>query len=364
MKRLQIRFSQRFGFIGGLAFTIVILVAHVYYANRTERVLRERLIEKATFINTFLAFPFSLAISTKDDVSLVQITEQLEKQPEVLSVILADYQGEIRYSADQTKIGEPVEDPLIKKVMQSGQAEIDMYNTANGPAMAFTAPLMIAGRAKPLGVVRTDMTFKRIQEKMSQMRDGFFMYAIGVYILCMTLTLTALRHWVSMPILMLKGYLQRLTPGTAEANLPEGNDEFGQLNTALNELILKFKTEIQNISMQQQSQGIQEGDLIRQLLTTLEPEARLVLADKDNQIVTDTDPDSTTLGAHLLDLMHDTVFGALVGKAFELEGQPAKGAVTLNDVVYQTTVLRLPESFSKGIRTLILLQKNKETPNT
>jgi sensor histidine kinase regulating citrate/malate metabolism len=363
MKRLQIHFSQRFGFIGGLAFAFVILVAHIYYGQRTEAILKERLVEKATFINTFLSFPFSLAINTKDDVSLIQVAGELEKQPDVLSVVLADYLGEVRYSADQTKIGDVTDDAEIKKVLQSGQPEILRYSTSGGQAMAFVAPLIIQGRAKPLGVVRTDMTFKRIDERMQQIRDSFYMYAIGVYIFCMTMTLTALRIWVSRPILLLKAYLQRLTPTTAEANLPEGSDEFGQLNAGLNELILKFKSEIQAVAMQNMGAAMQEGDLIRQLLTTLNPETRLVMADKDNQIVTDTDPAGATLGAHLLDLMHDAAFGGLVGKAFETEGVPAHAPVTLNEEAYQATVLRLPESFSKGIRTLILLNKNKETLN-
>lgn len=363
MKYLHIPFSRRFGLLGGLAFMLVILVAHVYYSQRTEGVLKVRLIEKAQFINTFLAFPFSLAINTKDDVSLIQVASELEKQPDILSVILADADGEVRYSADQNKIGDIVGDQEMLKVLKSGQMEMITYFTGGGEATALIAPLIIQGRAKPLGVVRTDVTYKRINESVQQMRDGFFMYAIGIYIFCMTLTMTALRLWVSRPILLLKAYLHTLTPATIEANLPEGPDEFGQLNAGLNELIMRFKSELQTVAMQNIGNAVPETDLLRQVLTSLNPQARVVLANKDNVVVADTDPVGATLGTHLLDLMHDAAFGMLVGKAFEAEGVPAIGPVMLNDEPLTATILRLPESFSRGIRTLILLHKNKETVN-
>ena len=56
--------------------------------------------------------------------------------------------------------------------------------------------------------------------------------------------------------------------------------------------------------------GLLRDETVR---TGVESATRLVMADKDNQVVTDTDPAGTTLGAHLLDLMHDAAFGALVG---------------------------------------------------
>ena len=56
MKYLQVPFFKRFTIIGGIVFTLVILVAHLYYGNQTKQVLHQRLQEKALFINNFLAY--------------------------------------------------------------------------------------------------------------------------------------------------------------------------------------------------------------------------------------------------------------------------------------------------------------------
>jgi len=362
MKRFQVPFFKRFSTVGGIAFTLVILVSHLYYANQTKQVLHQRLQEKALFINNFLAYTFSTALLLKDDVSLLQVIDQLEKDPDVLSVVVVDDQGQIRYSVDQNKIGEEVDNPDMKKVFASNEPIMTNYFNAAGEALELVAPLKVQGRNKPLGLVRIDMTYKGIDEKIQHARDSFLMYALGIFMFGMTLTGTALNIWVARPLHLLKQYLRMIGPSSAEPALPEGSDDLGQLNAAVNELILKFRSELQNQAMMQGGMAMQDSELIRQLFTALEPDSRLVLANRENLIVTDTDPSASTLGAHLLDLMQDEAFGILVGKAFETIGQPAKGLVVLNEQPYTATVLHLQETFSKGIRTLILLNKNKETP--
>jgi hypothetical protein len=361
MKYLQVPFFKRFTIIGGIVFAMVITIAHLYYAGHTSRILHQRLQEKAVFINTFLAYSFSSALLLKDDISLLQVIDQLEKDPDVIAVIVADDHGEIRYSADQNKVGENVDDAGMKAVFQTGNPILTSYVNNAGEALELVAPLKVQGRAKPMGVVRLDMTFKGMNEKIQHMQDSFFLYAIGAFILGMTLTGMALQIWVTRPLFWLKSYLRMVSPLSAETALPEGNDDLGQLNASINELILKFRNEIQSMAMSQTGQSLQDVDLIRQLFMSLEPETRLLLADKDNRIITDSDSSSSFTEFHLLDLMQDSAFGTLVGTAFQQEGQPVKGPITLNDITLQATVLRLPDTFSKGIRTLILLNKTKET---
>ena len=129
----------------------------------------------------------------KDDVSLLQVIDQLEKDPDVISVVVVDDRGEIRYSADQNKVGEAVDDAGMKKVFESGEPIMTNYFNAAGEALELVAPLKVQGRTKPLGVVRLDMTFKGIDDKIQHMRDSFLMYAIGIFMLGMTLTGMALQ---------------------------------------------------------------------------------------------------------------------------------------------------------------------------
>ncbi len=48
--------------------------------------LESRLSEKASFINTFYAFLIADALQRKDDVTLLQVINRLEEDPEILSV--------------------------------------------------------------------------------------------------------------------------------------------------------------------------------------------------------------------------------------------------------------------------------------
>lgn len=364
MNRLKIPFFQRFSWVGGFTLTFVILVSHAYYADRTRQELRNRLQEKAVFINNFLGFTFSTALAMKDDITLLQVMSQLEQDQDVLSIVVADDRGEIRYSNDQNKIGEEADDPDMKQVARTGEPIVKRFRNSAGEAMTMVSPLKVQGRARPLGVVRFDMTFKNVDKKSADARDSFLYFAIGLFMFGVTLCGIALRKWVATPIAMLKNYIRTISPMSAEAHLPEGPDDLGQLNASINEMILKFKAEIQAQSMMQNSQTAQEGELIQQLLLALDPGVRLLLADRDNKVVADSEAASGMMGQHLLDLMQDASFGSLVSAAFSQEGQPARGTVLFKDEPYAATALRLPELFVKGIRTVILLKKEiKETPS-
>ena len=261
MNRFHIPFFKRFSTVGGIAFTLVILVAHLYYSNQTKQVLHQRLQEKTIFINNFLAYTFSSALLLKDDVSLLQVIDQLEKDPDVLSVVVVDDEGQIRYSADQSKIGEDVDNPDMKKVFGNNEPIIKDYFNAAGAALELVAPLKVQGRTKPLGIVRIDMTYKGIDEKIQHARDSFLMYALGIFMFGMTLCGMALNTWVARPLHLLKQYLRTLSPSGAEAVLPEGSDDLGQLNAAVNDLVLKFRNELQSQSLLQGGLAMQDSDL-------------------------------------------------------------------------------------------------------
>lgn len=361
MNRLQIPFFKRFTIFGGVMFIVVILVANLYYAHQTSNVLRQRLQEKAVFINGFLAYTFSSALALKDDVTLIQVIDQLVKDRDILNIVVSDDQGQIRYSVDQNKIGDDIDDQDMKQVFKSGEPVMRPYTNAAGDAMELVAPLKIQGHVKPMGVVRLDLTFKSVTEKMRHARDSFLMFAIGMFTLGMTLSNIALQNWVARPIHTLKNYLRTIGPENPDAHLPEGQDDLGQLNASINEMILKFQSQIQNQAMLQAGQVTQDVGLIQQLLCSLMPDARILMADRYNRLISDTDMGSGLVGGHILDLLDDVAFATLVAAAFQSEGQSFTGPIVLHEVPLHATIIRLPESFSKQVRTLILLTKNKES---
>jgi len=360
MNKLKIPFFNRFATVGGFAFTFVILITHAYYAHRTADVLRQRLDQKAVFISGYLAFPFATSIQNKDDVTLVQIMDQLEKDPDVISAVVVDDRGEIRYSADPNKLGEENLDEDIKKVAETGEPILKRYTNNSGDAMTLVAPLKAQARARPLGIVRLDMTYKNVDEQTARSRDSFTFYAFGIFLFALSMTLSALRAWVSKPLAMLKNYLRTVSPLSAEASLPEGLDDLGQLNAAVNALILKFRSEIQNQVLAAAGQVTQEAELISQTLRGILPESRILMANRENIFISDSATEGNVLGQHVLDFASDPAFAPIVGTAFQQEGTPSRGTIVWNNESVHVTVLQLSDLISQGVKTLIVINKESK----
>jgi len=98
-----------------------------------------------------------------------------------------------------------------------------------------------------------------------------------------------------------------------EANLPESDDDMGQVFKAANDLIIRFKSESQRQWTDQRSRGEQEKTWVLQLARSFLPEGRVLIADKDNHVLSDITQGNgvntaSTRNAHLLDLIKDAKF--------------------------------------------------------
>jgi hypothetical protein len=146
-----------------------------------------------------------------------------------------------------------------------------------------------------------------------------------------------------------------------EPNLPNLPDEFGPVHLAINDLVVRFKAELQHQTLNQQVRGEQEKAWVRQLVGTFVPQARLILADKDNRVLSDSVNGAPTRSEkrHLLDLIKDVNFATLLSNAFQKEGEVVQGPVIFQDASYQASVLSVPTQQSVIVKTLIALQPLK-----
>ena len=366
MNRKGNRFSlfSRLVLLMGSVVILSILLTESYF-NRHERTMLEmRLREKATFINNFYAFLIADALAHDDDITLFQVINRLEQDPEITGVEVIDEKGMVRYNADAEKIGAEVHDPLLQKALETGEGFAHDFNNSGGRALALICPLKVKGGTKSLGAVSIEFTYKHIREQTRSGMASFEMMAMGALSMCVGATLWGIRKWIMTPLFRLKTALNAVNPATLDAALPEADDEFGQINAALNEFFAKVKTEWSNQRAAILAQNSDERVLIEQLLRGLMPDARALIIDKENRVVCDTGRENTLdmSGApHLLEAVTDAGFIALLGEAVQKEGGVTRGAVRFQDQPYEASILRLLDGQSKVVKMIVALKPNLES---
>src|SRR5262249_6292054 len=146
--------------------------------------LETRLREKASFINRYSSDRIAAALIQKDDVTLIQVINQLEDDPEIFSVVVVDQKGFYRYHRDPEKVGLPVNDPAILNTLKTGEATIAIYENSGGKAMALLTPMVVRGVGGSLGAIRIDLTFRTIEQQISASRRRFWFIILGSLMTC------------------------------------------------------------------------------------------------------------------------------------------------------------------------------------
>jgi hypothetical protein len=362
MKSLLKDLNWKFGFLMSLLIVAVMLAEQALLMKQTRVGMESRVAEKASFINTFYAFLIADALQRKDDVTLLQVINRLEDDPEILSVIVVDNKGEVRYHADSEKLGTQWNDPLIQKALDTNDGIMTTFQNSGGKALALVSPLKLQGMAHPIGAVRIDMTYRHIQDQLGKFETSFHMAALGFISAAVGLMMAFLRRWVTLPLENTEKALAGLHLATAEPHFPESPDEFGRLNKALNEMILRFRVELQDqLGTGPARPEDLEKDLVECILR-LFPHGRILMADKDNRIISSLDHGQNvgTRPDHLLDLITDVNFANLVGAAFQNEGEILRGTVLFENRPSEAAVMCVPERQSKVIKTVIVLVDKSE----
>src|SRR5258706_2768657 len=266
----------KFSFLTSLMVVGVMLAEQGLLMKQTRVGMESRLAEKATFINTFYAFLIADALQRKDDVTLLQVINRLEEDPEILSVIVVDATGEVRYHVDSEKLGTKWTDPLIQKALDTGDGVMNPFQNTGGKALALISPLKVQGSRKPIGAVRIELTFRHIKVQLQKFEASFQMAALGFISFSIGLMISFVRRWVIKPIETTEKAVAGLHLTTAEPNLRESTDEFGRLNRAINEMILRFRVELQeHIGAGPANPSELEKDLVSRLMMSFLPKARI-----------------------------------------------------------------------------------------
>jgi hypothetical protein len=358
----SLNLKQRFLGITAGFVVLTALSSQAFFTRQARADLELRLGEKAAFINKTYALSIATALVQKDDILLLQVINNLEEDPEISSVLVVDQRGSVRYHADTEKLGAKIEDTWVQKVLETGEGSMMAYSNEAGKALALVTPLKVPGLNQPLGVVRIDLTYRRISEALKSSRTRFGWVVFGSIGTCCALMFVFLSRWILEPLGALQNAIGAVNPAVPEPTIPRMPEPIGGVSTALNELLGRFKNENQRQWMDQRQRADQERIWVDQLSRSLLPGSRILLVDKDNLLISDSE-NPTMKGAkrpHLLDLIKDSNFATLLTDAFQREGEVVRGPVTFDDQNCFATVLSVPAEQSVMVKTLIALSTTKE----
>ena len=167
------------------------------------------------------------------------------------------------------------------------------------------------------------------------------------------------RRWVVRPMTRLRSGISMINPATLDAGLPEMPDEWGSLNGSINELLTRIRSGWDEQRAGHSVNADSERRWVERLALSFMPELRILAADRDNRILTDTGApgaDVSAVGSHLLDLLSDEAFAGLMTQAFQNEGQLFRGSVTYQEKPYEAVIVRAPEEEARLVKTVIALR--------
>src|SRR5258708_6485030 len=125
----------RLTILSGVLVLVSIFMAESYFLRHERAMLELQLRDKINFISNYYALGIAEALQRNDDVMLQQIIAGLEQDPDISSVIVVDGKSRIRYHTDPEKIGETLEDPLVQRAMETGEAIATPVKDAGGKAL-------------------------------------------------------------------------------------------------------------------------------------------------------------------------------------------------------------------------------------
>jgi len=357
-KKYQVSLFIRLATLAGGLMILTILTTQLYFLRHERTMLEMGLKEKIGFITNYYTLGVVEALQHNDDIMLQQIMMGLEQDREIVSTMVVDSDNQIRYDTDPEKVATTADDKLIRRCLSTGEGVAMNGVNAGGQYMVLAAPLKIKAKRSPIGALRLEITYKHINDLVKAGQASFEMTAMGILFGCVGGLMWGFRRWVTTPLARLKMAVAHVNPAVLEPNFPQSEDEFGEMGAALNDLMMKLKSEW---ASQREKMTIQAGDervLVEQLLRGLLPQSRVILSDKQNRVILDTGSDrdyASGQGPHLLDIVHEADFAGLVESAYRQEGQVARGAVTFENKAYQAAILKIPEGQSKLVRAVIAL---------
>jgi len=292
------------------------------------------------------------------------IMESLSKDERITSVIYLNKSGSIRWHREARFInvswGEftktmPTLTDAIGQAVQGKTAKV--RPVSKQPFYEIAIPLTVNGEI--VGII--DLLVSRASSDLliSSAMKKYVFGALGVLFLLGLPFYFFFHHYVVSPLEILSEAIDSISFKTFEIRFPPKNDEIGVVAGSVSNLLIKLKTELENVSKKDKRYREAEEKWWRSvLMTTIPLNQYVIVVDENNNVLYANFELAQGMDAkniHLLDVVDSQQQNLLriVGQAFDSPGSVVEGETVFKGENLSVKVLHIGDS-SEVSRTLIL----------
>ena len=247
----------KFSLFASLVVLAIVSGVYYYFDRRLALNTENRLTADVKGIgNTVATASANYIRNRRSDVELDELVHQSARNaPGIKALVITDRDGDILASAASpealhTRYHQPA------GAVWTGDPEIRRVRTDNGWVLFFTAPIEGGGS------VHVGISEDLVEETINRARQGALVIAVIGLVVGM-LSVYFLAIYFVKPIQKLTEGVRRIGQGDLDTTLPvEGDDEFGQIAHAFNEMTVKFKrsqeSRVEQERLQKEMQVAQE----------------------------------------------------------------------------------------------------------
>jgi len=316
-QKLFVRFAA-------FSFFIVGLLVLVFYAGQLipsqNKLLREKLFDRAKTISNLSSPIIVKALDTKDDITLLsQIDNMMKYVDDVNTVYILDNTGKVIAHNKTGEWGNVYSDKNITKSIKSKNDYIS--STGEPKGFLYSHPLVSGDR---IGTLFIGISSQKMSETLLAMIENDVFAAIPTFLIVVVVLVMFVSREITSPIVKFEKILNSILLGRGDEKICSyKTDEIGQIACKINSIIDKFSKDMEASLLEINSTKEKTALFITEM-SKLFSEGLIITNSEDKVIFLNEKAasaisiDSTeSIGKHLLDITSNSDFIELVKQSMK-----------------------------------------------
>ncbi|MCK5535086.1 hypothetical protein KAI68_08210, partial [bacterium] len=325
--------SLKFTFLFVILLLIILFMGKIAIIDYRKSGLEEELQKKGQVLAKIFTPWCIKALEEQDDIFLLNILNSLRQQEDIMYNVVLDEKGIVIGHTNVYKLGKEYNDDITRKALGASKILIQSYRRGNKDLYDYGIPLLSLG--EKLGVLRFGLSRENVDMELEHFasRIKFFMWVI--ILLLGTEVFFLVNYKISKPLIKIKEAVNLLGGQYFEYKVPvETNDEIGGISKGIENFIGQIKRELEFQEEKNKRGSLLEIKRLGEMLNVLleNTDKKVLVADVNNNVVfsnIETQEDKM-VGGHLLDIIKEKDFVALLNDAFSKRGEIVKEIINFS----------------------------------
>ncbi|MCK4532168.1 hypothetical protein KAU39_00135 [bacterium] len=298
------------------------------------------------------------ALEEQDDILLLNILNSLRQQEDVMYNVILNEKGIVIGHTNVYKLGKEYNDDITRKALGASKLLIQSYRRGNNNLYDYGIPLLSLG--EKLGVLRFGLSRDKLDNELDHFvsKIKFFMWMIIILLGAEVFFLV--NYKISRPLIKIKEAVNLLGGQYFEYKVHvETKDEIGGISKGIENFIEQIKREFEFHEEKNKRSSLLEVKRLGEMLDVLleNSDRKVLVADVNNNIVFSNmeTQEGKKVQGHLLDIIKEKDFVALLNDAFSKRGEIVKGTVNFL-CKKRVSILTLANEEERGPKTIVVLE--------